>query len=101
MDDTKRYTLQVKGIAYRFTPLDMGDLERVNLLGHMDVSAGVTTKAIMRLLKNSLGADEWDNLAMRFVTKEVEITELKSILERLVKKTIKDAKAGADTPDDE
>lgn len=92
-DDTKRYTIQVKGKAYRFRPLDLEELSRIRLLQFMDVSDGVSTKAVMGLLKRSFGeGDEWDAFAMRFVSGEVPLEELKPILDKLIKRTVKDAK---------
>jgi hypothetical protein len=101
MDESKRYTIQVKGTAYRFAPLDLEHLGRVELLNHMDVSPSVTVKAVMGLLKRSLGDAEWDALATRFVSGDVPLTELKTVLEKLAKRTAKDAPAASDSDDGE
>lgn len=102
MDDTKRYTIQIKGVAYKFKPLDREGLSNFHLLDLMEVSPGVKTKAIFRILKETMDPDDWDALALRFFSKEVPLTELKVIIDRLLKKTQKDWKdAETDSSDDD
>ena len=94
--DEKKQTIQVKGVAYKFAPLDLEAVGRVDLLRHMDVSDAVTVKAVMGLIKKSLGNDDWDELVTRFVSGEVPLSELTVILEKLLKRAAKDA----DSPHD-
>jgi len=96
-DDSRTITMQIKGEAYRFAPLDPEDLGRYKLLGLMDVSDGVQTKALFTLLRKSLGDDVWDGLAMRFVTEQVPLkTELPRIFKKLVNAAVKDVQTSAD-----
>lgn len=101
MDETKRYTLQIKGTAYKFAPLDLEEVGRLQILSQMNVSDKLTVKSTMGLLKTSLGEAEWDALAMRFVSGEVPLTELKPVFEKLMKRTLKDAQADGSSDDDE
>lgn len=95
MDENKRYTLQIKGTAYKFAPLDLEAVGRLRIMSQMNVSDNLTVKSTMGLLRTSLGDEEWDALAMRFVSGEVPLNELKPVFEKLLKKTLKDAQDDA------
>ena len=92
-DDTKQYTIQVKGTAYKFKPLDLEAVNRLQVISLMDASPGVMTKGMLRLIKLSMGDEQWDDLATRVMTGEVELQkELNPLADKLVKRTVKDLK---------
>lgn len=93
-DDTKRYTIQVKGKAYKFLPIDLDAIARLQVIGLMEPSAGVTTKATLSLIKNTMLPEDWDDLANRFMRQEIDLKkELGPIFDKLLKRTVKDLKA--------
>lgn len=101
MDENKRYTLQIKGTAYKFAPLDLEAVGRLRIMSQMNVSDNLTVKSTMGLLRASLGDDEWDALAMRFVSGDVPLSELKPVFEKLLKRTLRDAEAAESSDDGE
>lgn len=92
MDDKKRYTIPVKGEAYKFRPLDLEALGRLQLIDYMNVSGGVAMKAMMRLLEQSLGPEAWDTFSTKLVLGDIPLGELNPLFDKLLKRTIKDAK---------
>lgn len=101
MDEKKRYTIQVSGEAYRFAPLDLEALGRFQLLKYMDVSDGVATKAVMKLLEKSLGQEAWDKFSTKLVLGDIPIKDINTTFDKLLKRTMKDAKADASVSDDD
>lgn len=97
MDDDKQYTIQIKGTAYKFRPIPDEDLARIQLVFNMNASLPKTLKAITRLLKESVGGEQWDALTDRLIDKEITLDEMVSLpIKRLVERQVKDAKASAD-----
>jgi hypothetical protein len=101
MDEKKRYTIQVSGEAYRFAPLDLEALGRFQLIQYMDVSEGVALKAVMKLLEKSLGPEAWDKFSTGLVLGAIPIKDINTTFDKLLKRTMKDAKADAAVSDDD
>lgn len=101
MDEKKRYTIQVSGEAYRFAPLDLEALGRFQLIQYMDVSEGVALKAVMKLLEKSLGQEAWDTFSTKLVLGDIPIKDINTTFDKLLKRTMKDAKADAAVSDDD
>jgi hypothetical protein len=96
-DDTKRYTLQIKGIAYRFKPIDLDEVAKLKLLSLMEASPDMSVKAVMRILKNAMDdAEAWDGFTDRIVRGAIPLEELTPVFEKLMKRTLKDAKSSDD-----
>lgn len=101
MGDNKRYTIQVKGTAYRFQPIKNEDYERVALVKSLSADGTKLIKAVTRVLANSAGPEAWDELTDRYIDGEITLKELTvDVFEKLVKRQGADergrAKAKAD-----
>lgn len=95
MDDTKQYfTVQVKGEAYRFHPMDLEAVQRLGIVQAMSPSAPVLMKAIFAPMK-AAAVDEasWDALTTRLVEGTVTLDDMTALLDKLVKRTVDKAKA--------
>lgn len=75
MGDEKYYTVQVKGTAYRFRPLEPASLERIALVQSMSVDQAKMIKAITRSLAEAAVGDSWDKLTDRWMAKELTTEE--------------------------
>jgi hypothetical protein len=94
MDDEKRYTIQIKGTAYKFRPLPDEDLGRLQLIFNMNASVAKTLKAITAVLKESVGPEAWDELTDRLITKELTIHDIVGDpVKKLIERQLKDRKA--------
>lgn len=97
MDDTKHYTVQLKGTAYRFKPIPADDLALVIYVINMNVSGAKLLKAVSKILAESAGPEQWDALTDRLISKELDVRELTvGLLERLMKRQGKDGTAPAE-----
>lgn len=97
-DSSKYYTIQIKGTAYRFAPIPTDDLERLIMVMNMNAGALKTVKAVTSALKAAAGAEQWDAITDRLISKELELTDVTSeLLKKIMKRQGKDAPA----PDDE
>lgn len=100
MDDEKYYTIQIKGIAYRFRPLPPEDLERVMMINSLNVGHTKVVTVLTRVLKTAAGDEQWDALTDRYVAKEISLSDLTvDVFRKLVKRQGKDAPA-VDADDD-
>lgn len=87
MDDTKHYTMQIKGTAYRFKPLPAAEIERVVVIMNMNANQTKTLRVLSRVLSESAGPEQWDALTDRLIAGEVELTEITvDVFKRLLKK---------------
>lgn len=87
MGDEKYYTVQVKGQAYRFRPLDPTSLERIMLVQSMTSDQSKILKAISLALSEASVGESWAKLFDRWLTKEIATTEitvdlLKTLIDR-------------------
>lgn len=99
MDDDKRYTVQIKGTAYRFRPIPFEDIERVNLVLNMNASPTKSFKMLTRVVSESAGVEQWDVLTDLLIEKKVELREITSdVFSKVVKRQLKDLKS--ETPAD-
>lgn len=97
MDDDKHYTIQIKGTAYKFRPIPDDELGRLQLIFNMNASVGKTLKAITAVLKQSVGADAWDDLTDKLITKELTIDDIVGApVKKLIERQIKDRKTDKD-----
>jgi len=97
MDDTKQYTIQVKGKAYKFTPIPDSDIEKIMMLMNMNASPFKIVKGLTYVLKDSSGEDQWDEITDRMITGELGIRDITvEIFDKLVKRQRKDQPAPAD-----
>lgn len=87
MDDTKLFKIQIKGMAYRFAPLDLEDVARMSVIIAMEPSQGVVMKSVFAPLKRAAVAEDWDELTTRFVNKEVPFEDFMDLLKKLTKRT--------------
>jgi hypothetical protein len=102
MGDNKQYTIQVKGTAYRFQPIPLGDIEKVNLVLHMNASPMKSFKMLTRVISESAGPDQWDALTDLLIESQVTLDEITSqIFSKICKRQMKDMKdAKAETAAD-
>lgn len=99
MGDEKYYTIQVKGKAYRFKPLPAEDVERVMMINNLNVSNFKVISAITRVLKNSTGDEQWEEITDRYVNKDLTLREMTlDIFTKLVKRQGKDKMEASGTP---
>lgn len=102
MGDSKQYTIQIKGTAYRFKPIPDDDIVRVQLIFNMNASPTKTVKAITRILKASAGDEQWDLLTDRLIEEEISLQDMVvTPVKELVKRQTKDAAKSGTTPDAE
>lgn len=93
-DDTKQYKIQIKGTAYSFRPIPDEDLGHLQLIFNMNASTGKTLKAITAVLKESVGAETWDELTDRLIAKELTIADIiGDPVRKLIDRQLKDRKA--------
>lgn len=98
-DDTKRYTIQIKGKAYQFKPIPSEDLSMVIMVLNMGASQTKTLKALSKVVANAAGPEQWDALTDRLIASEVNIEEITvGVMKRLVERQSKDK---ADAPADD
>jgi len=91
MDDTRHYTVQIKGTAYRFKPFAADDLERVQTLSLMGAGTEMI-KAAMDMTSTSLGEDQWAAIIARVQAKELVITDIVSAMKRVAERQGKEPK---------
>lgn len=87
MGDEKHYTIQIKGTAYKFRPIPDEDAARVVVVANMGATTTKTIKAVMHVLASSAGAEQWDAITDRLITKEVTVGDIgvklfKTLLQR-------------------
>lgn len=99
MGDDKNHTIQIKGTAYRFKPMAEADVVRFAVVANMGASHTKTIKAMMRVLGNAAGADQWDVLTDRLIDGEIDVKDLTAAFSKLIKKQTKDS--ATETPDDD
>ena len=93
MDDTKQYTIQIKGTAYKFRPIPDNDLVKIQLIFNMNASVAKTLKAVTLILKTSVGDDVWDELTDRLIVNEISVEDLVSgPIKKLIERQVKDRK---------
>jgi hypothetical protein len=98
MGDEKYYTVQLKGVAYRFAPLDPEDVKKLITALHLNVSGAKMVKALTKILSESAGDEQWDAITDRYLSDELQLDEFTvGLFERLIKRQDKD---GALTPVD-
>lgn len=89
MGDEKYFTIQVKGTAYRFTPLPADDIEMVITVLSMGGSLSQSIKALAKGLEPSLGSEQWSALTDRMISKEITVTDLAKVFQTLLKRQSK------------
>lgn len=102
MDDTqpeqaeKYYTIQVKGTAYRFAPIDAKAFETLVMVNNMSASPMKAVKALTQALAKSAGPDQWDEITDRLLAGELEARDVTvTLLEKILKRQAKDDAAKA------
>ena len=94
MGDSKYYTIQIKGKAYRFLPLPTADLERIIMIRNMNVAETKVIKALTKALSASAGPEQWDEITDRYVAGEIELVQFTSdVFQKLIKRQDKDAES--------
>lgn len=97
MGDEKQITVQIKGTAYRFTPLPAEDVERVVMILNMNVTPVKVFRLLTRVLGTSAGPEQWDAITDRWVEGDLDIKELTvGLLEKLLKRQAKNAATAED-----
>jgi hypothetical protein len=97
MGDDKYYTIQIKGTAYRFAPLQEDDVTRVVTVINMSASPVKSLKVIMKVLAGSAGAEQWDEITDRLISGEVSVEDISG---KLFKKLVERQKADQPAPAD-
>jgi hypothetical protein len=90
MGDRDVHIIQIKGTAYKFKPIPANDAARVILVINMGASMMKPIKAIMSVLSESAGEEQWDAITDRLIAKELTIEDVSS---KLFKKLIDKQKA--------
>jgi len=93
MDDDKYFTIQVKGTAYRFSPIPEEALAMVLTVVNMRVSQAKSLQAISQVLRESGGEEQWDALADRMIAGEVKPADLADIFKEIMKRQTEGGKA--------
>lgn len=102
MGDEKQYTIQVKGTAYRFKPLPPDDIERVMMINNLNLSTFKVVKAVTRVLANSAGEEQWDQITDRYMAKEITLHEMTiDVFKKLLKRQGKDIQDAEAAPADD
>lgn len=96
MGDDKTYIVQIKGKAYRFSPLDPEEVERMSIVSTMGAGHLKTIKSMFRVLSKAAGPDQWDEITDRYVEGEID---LQDVAVKLLKKLMDRARKDADTGD--
>jgi hypothetical protein len=93
MDDTKQYKIQIKGVAYTFSAMPDDDLANLQLIFNMNASVTKVLKAVTRVLRDSAGAEAWDELTDRLINKEITLDEMVTgPVKKLIERQVKDRK---------
>lgn len=93
MGDDKYYTIQVKGAAYRFRPLEPASLERIALVQSMSVDQTKVLKSISLALSEASVGESWPKLFDRWLAKEITTEEITvGVLKTLVQRQKDDEK---------
>lgn len=96
MGDEKYYTVQLKGVAYRFQPLPPEEVTKLVTALHLSLSGAKMVKALTKLLAESAGEEQWDAITDRYMAGELPLEEFTTgLFNRLIKRQDKD---GALTP---
>lgn len=90
-DESKHYTIQVKGAAYRFAPLTPEGVTTVSVVNAMGVGPDKVLKALMRVLAASAGPEQWDELTDRLIESQITVQDLAGVFKRLAERQAKDA----------
>lgn len=99
MGDEKYYTVQLKGVAYRFQPLPVDDVKRLVTALHLSLPGAKLIKALTKVLAESAGEQQWDAITDRYLADELDLEEFTvRLFERLIKRQDKD---GALAPADD
>lgn len=97
MGDEKYYTVQLKGVAYRFQPLPSEDVKRLGVALHLSLKGAKMIQALTRVLSESAGETQWDAITDRYLAGELELEEFTvRLFERLFKRQVKDDPATAE-----
>lgn len=99
MGDEKHYTVQLKGVAYRFKPLPPQDVQRLVTALHLSIHGTKLIKTLTKVLAASAGEDQWDAITDRYLADELALEEFTvRLFERLIKRQDKDGLI--DAPED-
>lgn len=93
MDDTKQYKIQIKGTAYTFQPFPDEDIVKIQLVFNMNASTMKTIKAVTRILRDSAGVQQWDELTDRLIDGEITLEDLVKPVKELLKRQARDRAA--------
>lgn len=98
MGDEKYYTVQIRGVAYRFEPLPVAEVKRLMTAIHLSLSGTRLIKALTRILSESAGTEQWDAITDRYMAGELDLEEFTTgLFGRLISRQDKD---GALVPND-
>lgn len=97
MGDDKYYTIQIKGTAYRFSPLAEDDVARVVTVINMGASPVKSLKVIMKVLSTAAGAEQWDAITDRLIDGELAVEDISG---KLFKKLMERQKADQPSAED-
>ena len=86
MGDDTYYTVQVKGTAYRFKPIPQDDLAMVLTVANMGASQVKILKALNKVIGDSAGAEQWDQITDRLIAGEIKPAELYDLFRNIMKR---------------
>jgi hypothetical protein len=86
MGDETYFTIQVKGTAYRFKPIPPDDLAMVMTVVNMGASQTKSLKALGKVLADSAGPEQWDQIADRMVLREIPPAQLSEIFKAIIER---------------
>lgn len=91
MGDEKYYSIQIKGVAYRFRPMPPEDLERVMMVNSLNLSHLRVLKVLTRVLATAAGPEQWDAITDRYMNQDISLAEMTvDVFRKLVKRQGKD-----------
>jgi hypothetical protein len=96
MDDTKYFTFQVKGQAYKLRAIHPDSAKMIATLRLMGASDERVTRAMFRVLERCSEAAQWDQLTDRLVAGEVSLEDFVSLFKRLAERQAKETEPIAD-----
>lgn len=100
-DEQKYFTIQVKGEAYRFTPVSEDDSVMIQTLVSMGAGQNKLLKGLMRILRDASTEEQWDKLSDRVVDREISLPEMMGAFKRLSERTAKATKGSPESTDAE
>ena len=95
MGDEKKYTIQIKGTAYRFNAVTPEDATMLVTVMNMNASPAKSIKALTKTLGVAAGAEQWDAITDRLILGEITLQDLTDVFRKLMKRQ------GSDTPADD